>query len=237
MTRREALNFDDVAALVLQRSGHFIESVLGVLAQHRLSGLEKNFGLGGGLVLIDVGDHLLDRVQTRVSLLRGLLRGLRLVAGLDGMLIGFAGLGRSELDSLLRARIGILDRPGVGGSQLIEFVDAVADWLRLPRDIFLARERIQVTPEAFASLRLQGIFAGGAVGPGGRLGRGLRGRRLSLGSGTLLRENWHSQGYGQQQSEDGGAVFHFKLPPSGEWKVHSGRLTARFDCVVSITDP
>src|ERR1019366_7948895 len=158
---------------------------------------EKDFGLGRGLVLIDVGDHLLDRVQTSVRLLRGLLRGLRLVAGFDGMLIGLAGLGRSELDSLLRARIGILDRPGVGGSQLIEFVDAVADRLGLPRDVFFARERVHSTPEAFASLRLQRIFAGGAVGLGGRLGRsGRLGRGLSLGSGTLLRENWHSQDYG-----------------------------------------
>src|ERR1039458_5464523 len=32
MTRREALDFDDVATLALQRGGHFIESVLGVLA-------------------------------------------------------------------------------------------------------------------------------------------------------------------------------------------------------------
>src|SRR5208337_2330163 len=169
----------------------------------RLSGLEKDFGLGRGLVLIGVGNHLLDRVQTAVGLLRGLLRGLRFVAGLDGMLIGLVGLQRSKLDSLLRARIGILDRRGVGGGQLIEFVEAVADRLRLPRNVFLARERIQVTPEAFASLRLQRVFAGGAVAFAGRLGCGLSRRRLrcrglSRGSGTLLRENWHSQNYGQQ---------------------------------------
>ncbi len=164
MTGGEALDFDDVATLILQRGGHFIESGLGVLAQHGLSGLEKDFGLGRGLILIDVGDHLLDRVQTGVRLLRGLLRGLRFVAGVDGMLIGFVGLGRRELDSRLRARIGILDRLGVGGSQLIEFVDAVADRLGLARNVFLTRERIQAAPETFTGLRLQGRFAGGGVG-------------------------------------------------------------------------
>jgi hypothetical protein len=30
----------------------------------------------------------------------------------------------------------------------------------------------------------------------------------------LLRENWHSQDSGQQQSENS-ALVHFKLPPSG----------------------
>ena len=99
-TGGKTLDFDDIATLILQRGGHIIESGLGVLAQHRLSRLEKNFGLSCGLVLIDVGDHLLDRVQAGVRLLRGLLRGLRLVAGVDGMLVGLIGLVRSEQDSL-----------------------------------------------------------------------------------------------------------------------------------------
>ena len=89
------------------------------------------------------------------------------------MLIGLVGLRRSELDSLLCARIGILDRLGVGRGQFIEFVDAIADRLGLTRNVFLAREWIHVTPKAFAGFRLKGLFAGGAVGLGGRLGRGL----------------------------------------------------------------
>ena len=155
----ETLHFDYVAALILQRGGHFIESVLGLLAQHGLSRPEKDFGLRRRLILIDVGDHLLDRVQARVCLLRSLLSGLRFVVGIDGMLIGLIRLGRSQLDSLLRARIGIFDRLAVRGRQLIEFVDAVADGLRLARDVFLARKWVQVSPEALASFRLQGFFA------------------------------------------------------------------------------
>ncbi len=89
VTGSEALNFDYVATLILERRCHFIESVLGFLAQHGLSRLEKDFGLGRWLVLIDVGDHLLDRGQAGVCLLRSLLSGLRPVAGIDGVLIGF----------------------------------------------------------------------------------------------------------------------------------------------------
>src|SRR5208337_3862279 len=88
-------------------------------------------------------------------------------------------------------------------------------------------------PEAFAGLRLQGIFAGGAVGFGGRLGCGLGRRRLSLGSGIVLCENWHSQDSGQQQSEDS-AVFHFKLPPSeGMGDPLPGAFRRDFDCIGS----
>jgi len=54
----------------------------------------------------------------------------------------------------LRASIGVFDRLGVRGGQFIEFVDAVADRLGLPRNIFLARETGWRVPEAFASFRL-----------------------------------------------------------------------------------
>jgi len=70
---------------------HFIESGLGVLAEHRLSRLEKNFGLSGGLVLIDVVTTC-STVFRRCEPVARLLRRLRLVAGLDGVLIGFAAL-------------------------------------------------------------------------------------------------------------------------------------------------
>src|SRR5258708_20132103 len=96
-----------------------------------------------------------------MGLLRGLLRRLRPGAGVDGMLIRLIRLRGRELNSLLRARIGVLDRLAVGGGQLIEFVDAVADGLGLTRNVFLTRERFHVTPKAFTGLRLQGLFIGG----------------------------------------------------------------------------
>src|SRR5204863_8928385 len=83
VTRREALYFDDVAALALQRSRHLIKSFLGVLAEEGLAGLETDFGLGRRLILVDVGDNLLNRRQTRMSLLRGLLRCGRPIPRID----------------------------------------------------------------------------------------------------------------------------------------------------------
>ena len=50
----------------------------------------------------------------------------------------------------LRARIGVLDRLGVRGRQVIEFVHAIADGSGLPLHIFLARERIDLAPETFS---------------------------------------------------------------------------------------
>jgi hypothetical protein len=56
-----------------------------------------------------------------------------------------------------------------------------------------------MTPETFMSVGLQRVFAGGVVGfGGGRRGRLVLRRWLGLGSGTLLRENWHRQNYDQQ---------------------------------------
>ena len=110
MTGGEALHFDNVATLTLQRSRHIIKRSLGGLAQHGLSALEEDFRLICRLVLVDIGDNLLDRVQAGVGLLRGLLRGLRLVPGVDCVLVGFISLRRSQLDSLLSAGVGVFDR-------------------------------------------------------------------------------------------------------------------------------
>jgi len=52
---------------------------LRVLAQYGLSRLENDFRLRRGLVLIDVGDHLLHCIQACVRLLRGLLRAWALL--------------------------------------------------------------------------------------------------------------------------------------------------------------
>src|SRR5581483_8427641 len=46
---REALDFDDVAALTLDAAGHLVKSVLGILAEDGLAGAEADFGLVGGL--------------------------------------------------------------------------------------------------------------------------------------------------------------------------------------------
>ena len=92
-SRGEALHFDDVAALILQRGGHIIESGLGVLAQNGLAGAEANLGLVSRFVLVDIADHLLHRGQTGVGLSRGLLRGLSFVTGIDGVLVSLVCLG------------------------------------------------------------------------------------------------------------------------------------------------
>ena len=68
-----------------------VECVLGILAQHSLAGTEPDFSLIRGLVLIDIANHLLDRLDTRGSLLRGLLCHGGLIARIHGVLIGFVG--------------------------------------------------------------------------------------------------------------------------------------------------
>src|SRR5579863_6761933 len=57
---REALDFEDVTALTLDRGRHGVNGVLGVLAQDGLAGAEADFSLVRGLVLVNVADHGLD---------------------------------------------------------------------------------------------------------------------------------------------------------------------------------
>src|SRR5882672_9283431 len=123
-----------------------------------------------------------------MRLLRGLLRRSRPVAGVDGVLIGFISLGRSELNSLLCAGIRVLDRLAVGSGELIQFVDAVADGGSLPLDVLLAGKGVQFAPETFVRVRLQSGFTGRVVDPGS--GCLVSGRALGRGLGvrTLLRE-------------------------------------------------
>src|SRR6202011_819733 len=54
---REALHFDDVAALAFHAAGHSVQSVLGILAQDGLAGPEADLSLVGSLVLVDVANH------------------------------------------------------------------------------------------------------------------------------------------------------------------------------------
>ena len=92
----------------------------------------------------------------------GLLRQLGFVSRLDGVLVGFVGLGRGQANAFLCARIDVFDHLAVGGRQLIEFIDAIPDGLGLPLDILLAGERIQFAPETFVGIWLQGLFAAGS---------------------------------------------------------------------------
>src|SRR2546427_10839519 len=163
-----------------------------------------------------------------MGLLRGLLRSGRPVAGVNGVLIGFIRLGRSELDSLLRPGIRVLDRLAVGSRELIQFVDAVADGSSLPLDVLFAGKRVQFAPETFMRVRLQRSLAGRVVNPGssGLVGRSALGCGLSLGGGTLLRECGENQASSQQQRDDD-PILHFELPPSGSATLLLARLTAR----------
>ena len=147
---------------------------------------------------------------------RGLLGGIGAVAGVDGVLVGFVGLGRGQLDALLRARIDVLDHLAVGGGEFIELVDAIADRRGLALHVLLAGKRIQLAPESFVGIRLQRMFAGRVVGLGSGclVGRRARGRGLGLGVGTLLRICGEYHGSSQQQRGDD-AVIHVELPPSG----------------------
>ena len=181
----EALDFDDVATLSLYAAGHLVKSVLCILAQHGLASAEADFGLVRGLVLVDVADHVLDRLHPGGYLLRGILRLGGFVAGVYGVLVSFVRLVRSQLDASGSARIDVLDLLAVLRSQLIEFIDAVPDGLGLPLYVVLAGERIDASPEAFTGRSGQRSFAGGvAAAVVGRL-RLLRVGRLALVLGGL----------------------------------------------------
>ena len=127
LARGESLDFENVSALTLHAGRHLIESVFGILAQDRLAGTEADFSLVRGLVLIDIADYGLNILHASGDLLRGLLRGGGFVAGVDGVLVGFIGLVRGELDARLRARVNVFDLLAVARGQFVEFVDAVTD--------------------------------------------------------------------------------------------------------------
>src|ERR1700722_7347609 len=167
---RESLDFEDVSALTFDGGCHLVDRVLGVLGENGLAGAEADFGLVLRLVLVDVADHVFDRGDARGDLLRGLLRGGRFVAGVDGVLIGGVSLVGGELDAGLSARVGVFNVLRVSGGQIVEFVDAVADRFGLALYILFARERIHASPETFAGGRRKRRLAG----------RGVR-RGLSLG--------------------------------------------------------
>src|SRR6185437_535577 len=208
--RREALNLHDGAALVLHLVCKLVESFLRLRAQYLLSGSEANLGVRDRLILIQSADRLLHGVQTRACLIDGLLRCLRAVAGIDSVLVGLIGLERSLADTFLRASIDVLDVLRVLRSKLVALVHAVANRGHLALNVFLAGERIQVSPEPFVRVLLQRLMRGkidvvvcvGAI----RLrlcgrGDGLRSRRCLLVCAAVgfLGESRNHQSCSQRQ--------------------------------------
>src|SRR5579885_2099198 len=85
----EALNLHDRSALILHLLSELIESFFSFGAQHLLPGTEADLGVGNRLILIERADGLLHGVQLRAGLINRLLRSLRAIASLDGMLVRF----------------------------------------------------------------------------------------------------------------------------------------------------
>jgi len=190
----ESLDFDDVALLVLQGSGEFIESVLCLLAENGLSGTEPDFGFVHRRILVVIGDNLLDCLKASGGLLRGLVRLLGAIAGVESVLVGFVRFRGSLTDTFLSARIDVLDVLGVGGGQLVEFVDAVADRRHLLLNILFTGKGVQFAPETLASIgrqRLTGSEVLIGIRARLRLRLSLVGLSLVLGGRCrLLRGDW-----------------------------------------------
>ena len=66
-----------------------------------LAGAEHDFNLRGRLVLVEVSDDLLHRAEPLAGLLRSLSRLLGAVSGVDGVGVGFVGLGAGQANAFL----------------------------------------------------------------------------------------------------------------------------------------
>ena len=143
VTRRKPAHFDDVAALIFQRSRHLVQRVLRRLAQHALPRTEANLGIPNALVLIQVAHHLLFRRDPRRRLRGRSLRQLRLVRRVGRVLVRQAALLRRQLNALRRPCIHVFDHLAVFRGQLIQLVDPVADRPHLPLHILLAGKRMR----------------------------------------------------------------------------------------------
>src|SRR5262249_52976151 len=137
-------------------------------------------------VLIDVLERGIHIPDAGVGLRRRLVRLVCAVAGFDCVAVGFRDLRVCEAETFGRARIDVLDVAAVRGSEFIEFVHAAYDRRQLAADILLAREWVQLAPEALFALQLERLAAGVGRGRGRlRRGRGLAGS-LSRGLGRTL---------------------------------------------------
>src|SRR5207253_9841039 len=84
---------------------------------------------------------------TSRSLLRGLLRLLGTVAGINGVLIGLIRLGCGQLDTLRSPAVDVLDHLAIRGGEFVQLVHAVANRLSLPLHVLLTGERVQRSEE------------------------------------------------------------------------------------------
>ena len=87
------------------------------------------------------------------------------------MLVGFVGFGGRLADTFLRPSIHIFDVPGVGGSEVVEFIHPVTNRAKLALHVFLAREGIDLAPESLAQFGLQWLVRGHVLVRAGTLAR------------------------------------------------------------------
>ena len=190
---REALHFNNVALLVLERGGHLVESVFGVLAEGALSGAEADFSLRDGLVLIDLADRIFNRGDARVRLLRRLLGLVGAIARVQRVRVGFIGLAHRVADAFGRTSVNVSDHLGVLCGEFIELIHAAANGIQLPVNIFLAGKGIQMSPKTLFARVGERILAGRRLIVA--LGLGLLRLRLILcGLLILLGDRWHCHG-------------------------------------------
>ena len=97
----------------------------------------------------------LHGVQTIAGLQRGLVGLLRAIAGVGGVLIRQRGLRVGLTNTFLRARVDVFDLARILGGQIVQLIHAIANGRELALHILLAREGIDLSPEAFVCFRLQ----------------------------------------------------------------------------------
>ena len=96
-----------------------------------MTGLEADFSLRSRLILIDVADYVLDGIQASAGLQCGLVRLLRTIARVNGVLIGLRRLCVGLTNAFLGARVHVLDLASILGGQIVEFIHPIADRAQL----------------------------------------------------------------------------------------------------------
>ena len=117
--------------------------------------MEADLSLRSRLILVNVADHLLDRVQASAGLNRRLVRLLCAITGVNSVLVGLRRLRVCLANTFLRAGINILDLAGILCRQIVEFIYPIANRAELSLHVLLASEWIHLAPEAFPGFRLQ----------------------------------------------------------------------------------
>jgi len=136
--RGKAPNLKNVAVLIFEGRGHFVERVLSLLAESCLTGAEANLGLRAAFVLVEIADHALGAGNTLRCRLRSALGRLRPRGRVGCVLIRKTSFFRRQLNALPRTRVDVLDLPGILGGDLVELINAIADRSQLALDPCLA---------------------------------------------------------------------------------------------------